>query len=129
MSDEASRELTLEVGGPELIGHLILPLRVRVQGVDAVLISADAYDGLLSASQRSVGVRSRIERDPEIKNFVDERTATQELGVILAGIVHRFGEQRAPSLSGLHRYVMARRKAADAVTNPKRRRRAPRGSR
>jgi hypothetical protein len=125
MSDEPSIELMLEVRGPELIGHLALPLRVRVQGIEAVLISAEAYDGLLFASQRSVGVRSRVERDPEIKQFVDERSATQELAVILAGIVRQFGEERAPSMSGLHRYVMARRKAADATTTPKRRQRAP----
>lgn len=129
MGDGAAITVTMEGEGGSLLGRLSLPLRVRVTGIDAVLVAADAYDALFQASRRSVGARFRIERDPEVQRFVDERFATQELAAIRAEIVRAFGEERAPSLSGLHRYVMAQREAAGAVTRPTKGHRGSRGPR
>lgn len=107
---------------------LILPLRVRVQGIEAVLITADAYDAFSRTSQRSVGTLSRVERDPELRAFIDERMATHEMTVIREEAVKLFGEDRVPSSSALGRYAVAQRRAAQAVTRRARRRRVPRGS-
>ena len=129
MSNEPSIPLSIVGERESLSGRLTLPVRVHVGGVEAVLVAAEAYDALFQASQRSVGTRSRIERDPEVQRFVDERSATRELAVLRAEITQAFGSDRTPSQSGLHRYVMARRKAAEAVTKPPRGHRGPRSPR
>lgn len=124
--DEA---VTLALEPGSLPARLVLPLRVTVQGIAAVLVSAEAYDALTEASQPGIGKRSRIERDPELKVFVDGRLATDELRDIRAAAIVRFGVDRAPSSSALSRYAVARREAAAAVTRPPRGDRDPRRKR
>lgn len=110
MSDEASEGPTLSLEPGAIPASLILPLRVRVQGIEAVLITADAYDAFSRTSQRSVGTLSRVERDPELKAFIDERMATHEMTVIREEAVTLFGEDRVPSSSALGRYAVAQRR-------------------
>ncbi|WP_375453649.1 hypothetical protein [uncultured Methylobacterium sp.] len=129
MSGEAAIELTMQAVAIPVSGRLLLPLRVQVQGIEAVLVSADAYDALFQAARKSVGTRSRIERDPEVQRFVDERLSTHELTVLRDEIAKQFGSERTPSSSGLNRYAVARRRLAEAVTMRAKGRRNSRGPR
>lgn len=128
MSVEASDGPSLILEAGNLSARLTLPLRVRVQGIDAVLISAEAYEALSKVANRRVGTLSRVDRDPELKAFIDERLATHEMSAIREEAVRFFGAERVPSSSALGRYAFARREAARAVTRQSGRRRGPRNS-
>jgi hypothetical protein len=48
--------------------------------------------------------RSRIEKDPEIKEFLLSQTEPSTIAQLLAEISSRFGEDRTPSKTGLARW-------------------------
>ena len=50
------------------------------------------------------GSPSKIQIDPELRAFVDERLPTMTLKQIAAACVKRFGRKRAPGKSAVHRY-------------------------
>lgn len=128
MTDEAHDGPVLRLEPHQIIAKLQLPLRVRVQGIEAVLISAETYDVFLQAPSRSVGTLSRIERDTEVKAYIDARLATHEMKALRQEIAEKFGEDRVPSSSALNRYSIKCRRTAAGITRPERGRRGPRGS-
>ena len=52
------------------------------------------------------GSRSRVDKDPEVKSFIMGLTEPTTIAALRNALVSRFGEQRTPSKSALHRYVM-----------------------
>lgn len=54
---------------------------------------------------RRLGRLTRIERDRELRAFVDARIGTMSQTDLAAACRSRFGRKRAPSLSGLNRYI------------------------
>lgn len=53
---------------------------------------------------RHKGYRNRIEADPEIRAFIDERLGRLTLEEIAAACRQQFGAERSPARSSIHRY-------------------------
>lgn len=77
----------------------------------AVRDQLDKLAALIGASPsvpkplRITGRLTRIERDPKLRTFIDARLGTMSQIAILAACRDTFGPARAPSQSGLNRYV------------------------
>ena len=57
---------------------------------------------------------SKIDRDPEVAAFAVQLDATDMLDDVVAAIRERFGDERTPARTTLHRYLQnARREAAN----------------
>ena len=52
------------------------------------------------------GSISRVDKDPEMKSFIMGLTEPITIAALRSELIARFGEQRTPSKSALHRYVM-----------------------
>lgn len=100
------------------------PTVAIIAGVKVVTIPLADYAELLDCRRRLAAVRdkpghgrkrymrlSRIERDAEVRTFIDEHLAlgTWPVEEIRAAIVSTFGQLRAPSRSALNRYAMQAR--------------------
>lgn len=67
------------------------------------------------APLRRTGRLTRIEQDPALRSFIDARLGSMAQTDILAACRATFGQERAPSSSGLNRYVhLAAREARRA---------------
>lgn len=55
------------------------------------------------------GRRSKVEKDPELQDFVHSFAAGDSIDKVLEGCRRRFGDQRTPSRSALGRYIKRRR--------------------
>ena len=92
------------------------PIAATIAGVEVVTIPLADYRDLLSARRRldEMGLRrirfecprpGVIDRDPELAVFVTERLQTmRRLDDLHAAAVARFGRERTPSRSAIHRY-------------------------
>lgn len=59
---------------------------------------------------------TKVDRDPELKSFVDSLATEQiSLNQMHEFVVGRFGRDRSPSRSALHRYLVAMRKDGGGV--------------
>lgn len=56
------------------------------------------------------GKASRIDFDPEVREFVEDRLGRLTIRMILDECQERFGTERSPSKSSLHRYWQRSRK-------------------
>ena len=87
--------------------------RASLRGVEVVTIPLAEYSALLAdheelariLAQRSKGLpRSPIDRDPDLKAFIQERLGKMEISEIAAACAAKFG-QKAPSRSAIHRFL------------------------
>ena len=103
----------------------------QVAGVDVVTIPAAEYADLLDCRRRLAELKlvrrrfktpstSRIDRDPEVAVFIAERLGMQYLHTIREECLKRFGADRTPGLSTIHRYWerLRRRPARSRRTAP-----------
>lgn len=91
-----------------------MPLgRASLRGVEVVTIPLAEYSALLAdheelariLAKRPKGLpRSPIDRNPDIRAFVEERFGKMELSEIAAACVVQFGK-KAPSRSAIHRFL------------------------
>lgn len=116
----APESISITLEAEVMPASLSLPLRVRLQGVDAVLISAAEFARLTGTAvrgqTRSTAAPLRVtqwEEDGELAAFVRERLGTMPQSRILREIEGRFGPDRTPTKSALCRFV-ARWKAQRA---------------
>ena len=59
---------------------------------------------------------SKLDRDPEVAEFACKLDKTHELNAVVAAIRERFGEDRTPARTTLHRYLQkARRVSANTA--------------
>ncbi|KQX34110.1 hypothetical protein ASD04_17875 [Devosia sp. Root436] len=84
---------------------------------EAVTISSDEYQELLAfrkdreaaythhVSKVRLASRSRIARDPELAQFILQAAETMLIKEIVAACEERFGVERAPSRSSIHRFI------------------------
>lgn len=55
--------------------------------------------------RRPAGGRSRLEQDKELFNFINSLDRYYSLEAMRELIIKKFGKERAPSTSALHRYI------------------------
>lgn len=98
------------------VNHEAFPLVARIAGVAVVTIPATEYADLLrcraqlnaiggKAKKRTVIQLTRLERDPEVARFIESRIGHALLTEIRAECIARFGKERTPSSSALHRFA------------------------
>lgn len=84
-----------------------------------VTISAEEYQGLLHfkkqreavyerASNVRLAHRMKIGRDPELAQFILRSAETMLIKEIEAACIERFGRERTPSQSSIHRFIHGR---------------------
>lgn len=71
----------------------------------SLLKRADRGSGLETGRNIPFGHRSRIRRDPEMMRFIVERLDRMSQADIIKACKSRFGLDRAPSRTGLSKYV------------------------
>lgn len=55
---------------------------------------------------------TRLDMDSEVRAFLLDRLGTDDVNRIRVSAIERFGPERVPSISAVHRFVMSERAAA-----------------
>lgn len=99
MSDEGT------IGGEPV--RIQFPVRVVLFGVSVVIISEAEYSALtgLDRDTSPVSRLSRLDKEPEVRAFIQERLGTDDVDRIREAAIDRFGADRVPSRSALNRFV------------------------
>lgn len=107
--DKAMRAVQAAVKGlpvMDVVEVLTHQLAVAVKTEQGVM--DDPREVQAIAAYRGQGRVSEIEKDPELEAFILEQRGYHTIEKLRALCVARFGEDRAPSKSGLHRYIQKR---------------------
>jgi hypothetical protein len=90
--------------------------RASLRGVEVVTIPLAEYSSLLAdheelariVARRPKGLpRSPIDRNPDLKAFIEERLGKMEISAVAAACAAQFGK-KAPSRSAIHRFLHRR---------------------
>lgn len=99
------------------IATIVAPLPPRAaltalnEAISRILVSLEAVQAIdVPEKPRRLlqkrGSRSRVDKDPEVKSFIMGLSEPTTIAALRNVLVSRFGEQRTPSKSALHRYVV-----------------------
>lgn len=80
-------------------------LTQQLREVASAIQEPSPQPALLVLRARKRGPLSKVEDDPEVEAFILKQSATRTVEHLLQQCVREFGKERAPSRSGLYRYI------------------------
>lgn len=86
------------------------PLHVTMFGIACVCIPETQYRSLIdirpSKGRHAHRRLSRLDKDAEVRAFIEARFDHEEISAIRLAAIERFGADRVPSKSSFHRFVV-----------------------
>ncbi len=103
-------------GMPPWAQGVPLPAFTHIDGRNVVLADAGEYRALLALQDAVFHLGApgcpkrlfRLDKDPEVRAFILERIATEDVDKVRLAAIERFGADRVPGKSSVHRFVACR---------------------